>query len=665
MTRSPATRPGTITHLDTDAGETRRTGDNSDADQQTAGWRHAVDFSHDDLRQREREIALLKEVSAAVSSQLHLEKLFELVVQRARALIHAETVLIPLIDEDQRHYTYRAACGQDTDDLIGHSQPLEIGGLGWNWKRGQHRKQDLVDQLSESEHSQWQTDSQSLLLVPLIGKQDFIGAITCINKVGGEFDERDLEILSVFASQVSIAIENATAYDKLEKAVFKAEHYQQELRELNSRLLTANQKLETLAHYDHLTGAPNRSLVHSRLQQALDTAQQDNQQVAVMIVDLDHFKEVNDTLGHHVGDELLKQVCYRMISVPDDRVTFGRLGGDEFAVVMPNATATEAQTLAHRLVSSLNEPFAVEDNNFSVSASIGIALYPEHGDSMATLLRCADVAMYVAKREKCDCFVYNSERDLHSIGRLALSGETKSAIINDEMCLYYQPKVDTESGDIIGVEALARWPQTLKEMTPPDAFIPIMEQSGLIRRFTSWVLDQAIGQQSRWRQRDIFITMSINLSMYNLRDPSFPRQVYDSLEKWDVPAESIVFELTESAVMGDHPQVYQVFNELSARGIRFSIDDFGTGYSSLTLLRKLNVSELKMDKSFISQILYNKDDEVIVKSTLDLGHNLGLEVVAEGVEDEATREKLKTMGCRVLQGYHVGRPLPADELFVS
>ncbi|MDH5614624.1 MAG: bifunctional diguanylate cyclase/phosphodiesterase, partial [Gammaproteobacteria bacterium] len=342
--------------------------------------------------------------------------------------------------------------------------------------------------------------------------------------------------------------------------------------------------------------------------------------------------------------------------------TVGRLGGDEFAVIVSNADTDEAVLVANNLLKVLDEPFIVNESNFHISASVGIASYPEHGEDVSTLIKRADVAMYVAKRARCGYFVYDLNEDPNSLGRLTLMGELRKAIDEDSMELYYQPKLDLESGKIVGVEALARWTIPEKGMIPPDFFVPVMEQTGLIKPFTKWALNKAIGQCVAWQKENIDITMSVNLSVYNLRDPEFLHVTSELLKKWKPKPGSIILEITESAIMTDDDFTRNVLSNLSKEGVHFSIDDFGTGYSSLVHLKQLQPSEIKIDKSFVMDMNTNKDDAVIVRSTIDLGHNLGLKVVAEGVETQEVMDSLKELGCEMIQGYHISRPLPVNEI---
>lgn len=617
----------------------------------------------EELQLREYEIALLKETTDAVTSQLILDKLFQLVVERVHTLIGAETVILTLLDKDCKNYTYRATYGKNAEEILGESLPLDFGVCGWVWRHKRPWWKGVLQELKEEERNKWENEAGTVIMVPLIGKHHFLGGLGGINKIGGdEFDQRDLDMLSIFASQVSIAIENATAFDELEQSKIQAEAYQVELKKLNTELLATNRELKNLALYDHLTGLPNRVLLRDRLQQNIYSAKREQDTVAILMIDLDHFKEINDTLGHNIGDDLLKQVSHRFDSQLRRSDTVGRLGGDEFAIIVPGADIDSAVQVAIMMIKCLEPPFEVGDNILSVSGSVGITVYPEHGDDVSELFKRADVAMYVAKRGNHGYTIYDPVKDQHSASKLSLRRDLRSAVNNGELELYYQPRVDLQSSTIIGVEALARWQHPEHGFIPPDQFIPIMEQTGLIRPFTHWVLDAALKQCSAWSSAGIDISMSVNLSMHNLREPLLPRQILRLLEKWELKHSALILELTESAVMSDSQKVHNMLEELASAGVQFSIDDFGTGYSSLSYLKKLPVHELKIDKSFVMEMDTNKDDVVIVRSTIELAHNLGLRVIAEGVENEQVMEMLIAQGCDEIQGYFISCPVPADEI---
>jgi diguanylate cyclase (GGDEF)-like protein len=422
---------------------------------------------------------------------------------------------------------------------------------------------------------------------------------------------------------------------------------------------------EYLALHDPLTDLPNRSLFHDRVNQAILAGKRSGSGVSVIILDLDRFKEVNDTLGHHTGDLLLQELGSRLRHVVREVDTVARLGGDEFGVLVPSASDTTAGAeVATRILSALSEPFALQGLSLEVEASLGVALYPDHGSDVGVLLQRADVAMYVAKVKKSGCEVYATEIDSYSPERLVLLGELRQAIANDELVLHYQPVVDMSTGRVTGAEALVRWAHPTHGLMQPDEFIPLAESTELIGPLTSWVLDHALSQCRDWQESGLDLTVAVNLSARNLHHADFPNQVAHLLTKWTVPASRLELEITESAVMADPTRAMTVLSQLEALGISLAIDDFGTGYSSLSYLSRLPVANIKIDKSFVMNMVKNANDAVIVHSTIDLGRNLGLRVIAEGVETEEAWRKLADLGCDLGQGYLLRRPVPADQFSV-
>lgn len=419
---------------------------------------------------------------------------------------------------------------------------------------------------------------------------------------------------------------------------------------------------EHRALHDSLTDLPNRTLYRDRVQQALELAQRDSVRLAVMIMDIDRFKEINDTLGHHCGDELLVEVAARLKSILRDSDSVARLGGDEFAILLPGfAAASAAETVPRKILQSLEEPFMLRDLTLSVGASIGVALFPEHGEDVDTLMQRADVAMYVAKDSHSGYQIYSARQDRHSRSRLELASDLRSAIQDFSLTLVYQPKTSIFSGDVVGVEALSRWNHPVLGQVPPDEFIQLVEQTGLIRLFTMHVLDQALQQCGRWQLEGHALNVAVNLSMRSLLDLKFPRDMSNLLTKWKIDPGMLTLEITEGTIMADSARAIKVVRELDAAGVRLSIDDFGTGYSSLSYLKRLPVDEVKIDKSFVLGMTKDENDFIIVRSTIDLGRNLGLDVVAEGVENEEILKHLSSLGCDIAQGFHISRPLPTEE----
>lgn len=429
-----------------------------------------------------------------------------------------------------------------------------------------------------------------------------------------------------------------------------------------AELEAANRELEHMALHDSLSGLPNRALFTDRLEQAIVAAARSAGRFACVIVDLDRFKEINDTLGHDVGDAVLREVAARLDHGLRESDTVARLGGDEFAILLPGASVREAMRIAAKLLHLLEEPVTLEDQSFVIGASIGIALYPEHGERAAQLMQRADVAMYVAKRNGSGYALYDSEEDHHSPGRLAFLAELRGALDRGELELHFQPKVHLASGTVRAVEALVRWQHPSRGLILPEEYIALAEQTGLIRPITAWVLGEAVRQCRDWQAAGRDLSVSVNLSMRNLHDAQFPGVVGALLMNAGIDPQAIVLEITESAVMADSQRALEALRRLRQMGVRLSIDDFGTGYSSLSHLKRMPVSELKIDRSFVTDMHANDDDAIIVRSTIDLAHNLGLTVTAEGVEGEDAYTVLSVLGCDLAQGYYISPALPAREL---
>ena len=421
-------------------------------------------------------------------------------------------------------------------------------------------------------------------------------------------------------------------------------------------------KLQHQAQHDSLTGLPNREFLTERLVETLRAAAPGTM-TGLLLIDLDKFKEVNDTLGHACGDQLLAQVGPRLLAgALRENDTVARLSGDEFAVLLPDlADVAGAVAVAERVLTALHAPFAVGDTTADVAASIGIAVAPEHGNSPTDLLRHADTAMYEAKEAAAGVAVYEPDRAQRTPTRFGLLGELRRALDRHELVVHYQPKIDVQTGALHGVEALVRWQHPERGLLQPTEFIPIAETTGLIHRLTSHVLDVALAQARTWLDAAIEVPVAVNLSTRCLHDSALPGRVMAALDRHGVPAGQLCLEITESAIMRDPAGALLVLRELAAGGVRLSLDDFGTGYSSMTYLRQLPVDELKVDKSFVSDLAAETADAVLVRSAVDLGHNLGLSVVAEGVEDATTLSALQDLGCDVAQGYYVAKPMSADE----
>jgi diguanylate cyclase (GGDEF)-like protein len=416
------------------------------------------------------------------------------------------------------------------------------------------------------------------------------------------------------------------------------------------------------ALHDALTGLPNRVLLQDRVQQAMLAAQHDPQPLALLLLDLDRFKEVNDTLGHQHGDLLLQQVAERLRATLRGADTVARLGGDEFAVLLPATDPAGATIAADRVHAALDTPFVVAGQSLRIGASLGLALCPEHGRDPQVLLRHADVAMYAAKRSGEACATYTPERDDYTADRLTLRADLRQAIMQGDLLLHYQPKVHIPSGRVHGVEALVRWQHPQRGLISPGEFIPLAEQTGLIGPLTHWVLEAALRQCRAWHRAGLQLHVAVNISIANVRDRHLPDTIAQLLTTYDVPPAALRLEVTESTLMADVARAQEVLTRLADLGVGISVDDFGTGYSSLAHLKRLPVDELKIDMSFVQHMAQDATDRAIVASTVALGHSLGLQVVAEGMEDRQTQEMLAGLGCDAAQGYYLSRPLPADDV---
>jgi diguanylate cyclase (GGDEF)-like protein len=480
------------------------------------------------------------------------------------------------------------------------------------------------------------------MVVPLRDATGPVGTLLVANRLGhvGAFGGQDLTLLQTLAGQAGVALERSRLIDDLRREVAEREHQ---------------------ALHDGLTGLANRALFNERVRQAI-AALGPNASLAVLLVDLDRFKEVNDTLGHHTGDLVLCEIGARLQRSLPDSHTIARLGGDEFAVLVPAVPDRDAAVGVGRLVRDvLARPLATEELELQVAGSIGIALCPEHGADPGLLLQRADVAMYGAKAAHSGIEVYLAERDQYSPRRLALASALRSAIERRALTVVYQPKAELPGGRVVGMEALLRWQDPDHGPVAPDEFIAIAESTGLIAPLSRYVLEVAVDQARAWVDHGMTLGVAVNLSVRNLLEPGLVDRVDRLLAAAGVPPGLLTLEITEGAVMTDPAAAIAVLHQLSGAGVRLSIDDFGTGYSSLAYLKRLPVDEVKLDKSFVIGMTIDPNDAAIVRSTVELARNLGLRMVAEGVEDAETWQALAAMGCELAQGYHLARPMPADQ----
>jgi diguanylate cyclase (GGDEF)-like protein/PAS domain S-box-containing protein len=419
------------------------------------------------------------------------------------------------------------------------------------------------------------------------------------------------------------------------------------------------EQLQFMASHDHLTNLPNRKMLYDMVDQLV---QNQKEEFVLILMDLDHFKAVNDTLGHEIGDLLLIKIGALIKGLISTTHTMFRLGGDEFAILMPNCNLEKGISAAKEIISVIDRPIGVEEVTLSVGASLGLVRFPEHGRDIQTLLRRADVAMYTAKRNGSELAVYSKEQDEKDPYRLALMGDLRAALDKQELYLEYQPKADLKTNEVVSVEALLRWNHPKLGDVPPADFIPIAEQIGVINSITIWVLTEAVKQSKKWEKEGLDIEIAVNLSARNLQDIELPIRLQTLLNEYEVSPHKITLEITESFIMADPVHAKEVLSKIHHMGIKLSIDDFGTGYSSLAYLKTLPVNTIKIDKSFIQEMVSDGVDSMIVQSIIFLAHNLGLKVVAEGVENEEVWNLLASYNCDIAQGYYLQKPLLENDL---
>jgi diguanylate cyclase (GGDEF)-like protein len=434
---------------------------------------------------------------------------------------------------------------------------------------------------------------------------------------------------------------------------------------LVGELLKSKQRgedLQRIATTDELTGLPNRERFRARLKERIAAAEATDSMFAVMLIDLDRFKEINDTLGHHYGDEMLRDLGPRLAAAIGPDGIVARLGGDEFAVLPGVSTGDpeELEAIAAELTACVTQPVVVDEMTLEVGVSIGISRFPRDGDDAHSLLRSADVAMYAAKEAHANVKLYATALDRHSVRRLNVLSDFRRALDNDEIVVFYQPIMHMDGSRVHGAEGLVRWEHPELGLLPPSDFIPVVEQTGLVGPLTRYVLERSVAQCAEWRRAGHELAVSVNLSVRNLLDPELPGLIGDLLKIYGLRPEALELEITESMLMSDPDRSLITLTRLHQLGVGLSVDDFGTGYSSLANLRRLPIDELKIDRSFVSPMLSDESDLIIVRSTINLGHDLGLQVVAEGVEDEETLERLANLGCDLAQGYHFSKPLPPE-----
>lgn len=614
-----------------------------------------------ELKEREAEIDLLQQTFRLVASELDINKIFDSIAKRALHLVQAETLLIPILDNDKTTYTYRSGAGKNTEKIIGESLPVEFGVCGWVWKNKKAWWRGVLNELSDEERTLWEKEAGTLILVPLQGRKAFLGGIAAINKKDGlEFTRRDLNTLSMFAGIVSIAIENALAVKELEDIQSNLIDHQLKLERLNRKYSESSHQVEQLSLYDPLTGLPNRSLLRDRLNTQLSISKEQKLILSILLIDIDHFKSINDALGHDNGDQILIEFCKRIEKGLNSNETLSRLGSDEFILILPNTGRSKTVKRAKKILEDLEPTYSINNSELNIKASIGISLYPKHGNDRSTLLRHADIALNIAKKNNTALHIFEEQKDETDENQLSLAIDINNAFKNHEFELYYQPKIDIRTNTLVSAEALGRWRHPDRGSISPIIFIDALEQYNLIDQYTYQAIETVAENINRWTSAGHNLKIAVNISTKTLMNKDFVNQVQVRIKDFSI-YRRLVFEITESMFLSDYDHVFDSLTRIRALGIDLSIDDFGTGYSSLSRLKKLPVNELKIDQSFIRDMSDNIDDEIIVKAIIDLAHNLGVSVVAEGVETMEILNKLNSLGCDIAQGHLISRPIPEKE----
>ncbi len=592
----------------------------------------------------------LSRIQRKISTRAPLQEVLDAITQGAADLVHADVAALRFVDEDDPAYMIMvSSVGVDpeiADDV--RRAPLGVGVGGRAIVTNSLCIQDAYTGWDNAISQFVAGGLQTALATPVhLGSEPIGSLVVATHRADRRYSTAEQDALISFAEHVSIALNDAHS-----------------VRAMNDALETAVHQ----AMHDELTGLPNRACFYDRAELALRAAKREGTATAVLLFDLDRFKEINDTLGHRYGDRVLCAIEPRIAPLLRASDTLARLGGDEFCVLLPDVSGLDqAIDVANRVTRALEEPLDVDGMTLVVEASCGVTVAPDHGDTADLLLQRSDIAMYAAKRSHLSVSAYQDDLDRNTPDRLALLGELRHAIVNDELVLHYQPQVDLATGEIEGAEALVRWQHPRRGLLAPDVFVPLAEDTGFIHQLTSWVLDAALDQLRRWLDdprsslSDDF-AVAVNLSTHSLLDDCFATEVAVALQRAGVPAARLVLEITETTLMADPERAQRVLTTLAELGVRFAIDDFGTGYSSLASLKDLPVHDLKIDKSFVAGMDEGSDDAVIVRSVIELGHTLGLRTIAEGAENAEILARLANLGCDSAQGYAVARPMEACEL---
>ena len=589
------------------------------------------------LGQQFDALSMLADIDNLILSSLSIEEVFEMLLSRVSKIIPSCELSLLLLgpDENQRGRLYSARSSADGGS--GHEiSRIEIGPQANAWLGGAGRgRMTTAAELRASLNFAFAADDAPFAVFSLSCDNDLRGALLARLPRALAPDDPEVVLLGEFASRLSVAI----------------------------RAVDREQELFNRAHFDSLTALPNRRLCHDRLRQAIAQARGEGHELAVLFLDLDGFKHINDSLGHSLGDELLRQTALRIAGSLRDTDTLARLGGDEYVVILPHIHGIlEAETIAEKIIEALKQPFFVGDRKAFVGASIGVTVCPQDGETVEELLRKADTAMYTAKADgRARCVFFSDDMDRRAHERMALQTDLRVALEEGQFRVAYQPQIDFRSREVVCAEALLRWSHPSRGAVPPTVFIPVLEEIGLIERVETWVLETALTDLARWRAAGASIgSISVNIGARHLFAERFARRVIDVVDRLGLAGSDLEVELTESHVAADFARTNEVFRELRVGGVRVAIDDFGTGYSSLVYLHDLTFDTLKIDRAFVAG-LPHQASVAIIEAVVTVAHALGKRVVAEGVEVEAHEKWLQGLGCDIGQGFLFARPAEAAQ----
>ncbi len=589
------------------------------------------------LQRRHQALEQVAEFSRTIGHELNAEAVALTVIDGVRTLLHVDVVELVLFD-GPRGFRFLSRTDEETEISRTRAGALADHFVDEAWD-GAPVLATLHARSTRLRHALGAAGTKDALIAPLTNDRRIVGSLLAADRVGdvGTFDRHEATLLAAFANHASVALKNGNLADQLRREAIEKEHQ---------------------ALHDGLTGLPNRTLFHRRVATWLAAGEP----VAVLLMDLDRFKEINDTLGHHTGDQLLVEVARRLRRVLPEGAVGGRLGGDEFVVGLRGAGEHGARELAELVRAALGRPVVVEGLSVEVDLSVGAALAPLHGHGSEALLQHADVAMYSAKAAHTGYELYAADRDTYDPRRLALVADLRRGIERGELVCHYQPKVAIDTGRLVGVEALVRWQHPVHGLITPDDFVPTAEQTGLIRPLTLAVLREATERCAAWRAAGTELSVAVNLSPRSLLDALLVGDVEAALASAGLPGHALTLEITEGTVMADPLRTGATLRRLAGLGVQISVDDFGTGYSSLTYLKRLPVDEIKIDRSFVQSMVTDPNDAAIVSAIAELSRTLGKRVVAEGVEDAEAFERLGALGVDHAQGYWISRPLDAQGL---